>query len=91
LKILTAKFAKKNPAKLAKTAMVLSALSENPVHFAFKKLIMTENEISNKVIGLAIEVHCVLGPGLYESAYKECLFYRLIKSGMLLKKKSQFL
>ena len=44
---------------------------------------MTENEISNKVIGLAIEVHKALGPGLLESAYKECLFYKIIKSGML--------
>jgi len=29
---------------------------------------MTENEISNKVIGLAIDVHKSLGPGLLESA-----------------------
>lgn len=31
---------------------------------------MIENELSNKVIGLAIEVHKALGPGLLESAYK---------------------
>jgi hypothetical protein len=43
---------------------------------------MTENEISNKVIGLAIEVHQSLGPGLLESAYKECLYYKLLKSGL---------
>ena len=42
---------------------------------------MNENEISNKIIGLAIEVHQSLGPGLLESAYKECLYYRLIKEG----------
>jgi hypothetical protein len=29
---------------------------------------MTENEITNHVIGVAIEVHKVLGPGLLESA-----------------------
>ncbi|MDI6766915.1 MAG: GxxExxY protein [Bacteroidota bacterium] len=34
---------------------------------------MIENEISNKVIGCAIEVHKALGPGLLESAYEECL------------------
>ena len=45
---------------------------------------MTENEISNKIIGLAIDVHRSLGPGLLESAYKECLYYRLRKEGFLL-------
>jgi len=29
---------------------------------------MTENEISTKIIGLAIDVHKVLGPGLLENA-----------------------
>ena len=43
---------------------------------------MTENELSNKVIGLALEVHSALGPGLLESAYKECLFYKIAKSGL---------
>lgn len=32
---------------------------------------MTENEISKIIIGLAIEVHRSLGPGLLENAYKE--------------------
>lgn len=44
---------------------------------------MTENELSNKVIGLAIDVHKALGPGLLESAYKECLFYSIKQSGFL--------
>ena len=43
---------------------------------------MTENEISNKVIGLAIEVHSALGPGLLESAYKECMCYKINQSGL---------
>jgi GxxExxY protein len=47
---------------------------------------MTENELSNKIIGLAIEVHTVLGPGLLESAYKECLFYKIGKSGLYVEK-----
>jgi len=34
---------------------------------------MTDNEISNEIIGAAIEVHRLLGPGLLESAYEECL------------------
>lgn len=47
---------------------------------------MTENEISNKVIGLAIEVHKALGPGLLESAYRECLYYKIGESGMAVEK-----
>src|SRR5665213_478443 len=38
--------------------------------------------VSDKVIGLAIEVHRVLGPGLLESAYEECLCYELAQSGL---------
>ncbi len=41
-----------------------------------------ENELSNKIIGKAIEIHRGLGPGLLESVYKECLFYELMKSGI---------
>ena len=33
--------------------------------------------LSQKVIGLAIEVHRGLGPGLLESAYEACLCYEL--------------
>lgn len=47
---------------------------------------MEENEISRIVIGLAIEVHNALGPGLLESAYKECLFYKINKSGLFVEK-----
>ncbi len=39
-------------------------------------------EITEKIIGAAIEVHRVLGPGLLESAYEECLNYELANSGL---------
>ncbi|MBE9489577.1 MAG: GxxExxY protein [Bacteroidetes bacterium] len=47
---------------------------------------MIENEISNKIIGCAIEVHRKLGPGLLESAYQECLFYELKLAGLQVRK-----
>lgn len=47
---------------------------------------MTENELSNIVIGIAIDVHRNLGPGLLENAYKECLFYKLSKEGFFVEK-----
>lgn len=47
---------------------------------------MTENELSNIIIGLSIEVHTALGPGLLESAYKECLYYKINKSGLFVEK-----
>ena len=38
---------------------------------------MTENEISHIVIGVAIELHKKLGPGLLESVYENTLAYDL--------------
>ena len=40
---------------------------------------MSENELSNIIIGCAIKVHKTLGPGLLESTYEECLFYEIKK------------
>jgi len=42
---------------------------------------MTENEISNKVIGIAIELHKSIGPGLLESAYENALAFDLRQAG----------
>jgi GxxExxY protein len=47
---------------------------------------MTENEISSKIIGAAIEVHKRLGPGLLESAYEVCLEYELKQMGLDVKR-----
>lgn len=47
---------------------------------------MSENEISTIVIGLAIEIHRKLGPGLLESVYQECLFYKLKQKGLIVEK-----
>ena len=39
------------------------------------------NQITEGIIGAAIEVHKRLGPGLLESAYRICLAYELRKRG----------
>ena len=51
-----------------------------------KMIIMQLNEITQKIIGCAIQVHKSLGPGLLESAYEECLSYELIKNGLSIKR-----
>lgn len=43
---------------------------------------MEINQITEKIIGCAIEVHRHLGPGLLESAYEECLFFELQNVGL---------
>ena len=47
---------------------------------------LDENELSNIILGCAIEVHKQLGPGLLESAYRECLYYELDKAGLEVQK-----
>lgn len=40
---------------------------------------MEINELTGLILKKAYEVHTVLGPGLLESAYEECLCYELIQ------------
>jgi GxxExxY protein len=43
---------------------------------------MNENEISYKIIGAAIEIHKIVGPGLLESAYENALAFELREMGL---------
>jgi len=47
---------------------------------------MEINQITEKIIGCAIEVHKRLGPGLLESAYEECLSYELKNTGLTIER-----
>lgn len=47
-----------------------------------ERRVMMINELSQKVIGIAIELHKNLGPGLLESAYEAALIYDLRESGL---------
>lgn len=48
--------------------------------------ILNIEEVVTLIIGCAIKVHKALGPGLLESAYKECLYYELLKAGLFVEK-----
>ena len=43
---------------------------------------MTNNELTYRIIGCAMEVHKTLGPGLLESVYEKALIYEFKKSGL---------
>lgn len=47
---------------------------------------MDINDLTHRVLSCAFEVHTGLGPGLLESAYKECLFYELNLRGLYVEK-----
>ncbi len=47
---------------------------------------MIEDEITEVILQKAFHVHTALGPGLLESAYKECLFYDLRQVGLNVQK-----
>jgi len=42
---------------------------------------MNENQIANRVIGAAIDVHRTLGPGLLENSYEQWLAYKIRQLG----------
>ena len=45
-----------------------------------------DNDVTHQIIGAAMKVHSALGPGLLESAYRECLYHELLKSGLQVEK-----
>ena len=44
------------------------------------------NHITSQILASAYSVHTALGPGLLESAYKECLYYKRVKNGLYVEK-----
>jgi GxxExxY protein len=44
------------------------------------------NDLATKCLDAAFKVHRSLGSGLLESAYKECLYYELLQSGLTVQK-----
>jgi len=48
-------------------------------------LAMNENELSYRIIGLALQLHKNVGPGLLESTYENALAYDLREAGLEVK------
>jgi GxxExxY protein len=46
---------------------------------------MTENEISYRIVGIALDIHRNVGPGLLESAYENALRYDLQAAGLIVR------
>ncbi len=47
---------------------------------------MDENQLSYRIIGIALELHKSLGPGLLESVYETALAHDLVESGLDVKR-----
>jgi GxxExxY protein len=47
---------------------------------------LKEEKLTEAIIGAAIEIHRVLGPGLMESVYEECLCYELSQRNVAFKR-----
>ena len=47
---------------------------------------METDKLTEKIIKCAMDVHSALGPGLLENVYKECLYYKLQKTGICVEK-----
>jgi len=55
--------------------------AETPQHMTDREL-QDVNELTKTIIGGAMEVHKILGPGLLESAYEVCLVQELYSLGL---------
>ena len=50
---------------------------------------LTDEVLTGKILGCAYTVHSVLGPGLLEKTYEECLYYELKQAGFLVEKQKE--
>jgi GxxExxY protein len=66
------RISRRNPVKLPG---IPRALSERMVDDSI-------NDVTYQIVGAAIEVHRVLGPGLLESAYEACMAHELVTRGI---------
>jgi GxxExxY protein len=56
------------------------------IYAKYTRKAMNENEISKIIFDMGLKVHKILGPGLLESAYEECMYYELTRTGLYIEK-----
>jgi GxxExxY protein len=56
--------------------------SSRVIRIPQKRLNVNDDPLTHRIIGAAIEVHRLLGPGLLESTYEECLCHELALLGI---------
>ena len=50
---------------------------------------LVDEILTRKILGCAYTVHSVLGPGLLEKTYEECLYYELKQAGFIVEKQKE--
>ena len=50
---------------------------------------LTDEFLTGKILSCAYTVHSVLGPGLLEKTYEECLYYELKQTGFIVEKQKE--
>lgn len=50
--------------------------------------VIERDPVTEPIIGAAIEVHRILGPGLLESVYERCLCYELEQRGIVFERQA---
>jgi GxxExxY protein len=50
---------------------------------------LADEILTGKILGCAYTVHSVLGPGLLEKTYEECLYYELKQNGFVVEKQKE--
>jgi GxxExxY protein len=69
-------------AENTETGIVFETIDRHSVEAWAATHMNTINELTEKIVGAAIEVHRAIGPGLLESAYESCLARELFLRGL---------
>jgi len=63
-------------------ALSCAPTESGPLFAIFEAVLARPSVLVERILGVAIQVHRALGPGLLESAYEECTAHDLIAAGI---------